>query len=103
MCVYSVSKKSMEKTSGGIKIFMIQLIKEIMGILVWNMEEILLENQEWLCCPICGNKTRNKVREDTVLVKFPLYCPKCKKECLIDFKNLKVKVIREADAQMRVH
>lgn len=62
------------------------------------MEVMLLENQEWICCPICENKTRNKVREDTVLVNFPLYCPKCKKESLIEFKNLKVKVIREPDA-----
>ena len=33
----------------------------------------------WIHCPICGGKTRTKVYEDTVLVKFPLYCPKCKK------------------------
>lgn len=29
-------------------------------------------------------KTRTKVYDDTVLVKFPLYCPKCKKEIKID-------------------
>ncbi|WP_419043688.1 cysteine-rich KTR domain-containing protein, partial [Phascolarctobacterium faecium] len=22
---------------------------------------------EWIICPICGNKTRDRVREDTVL------------------------------------
>lgn len=22
---------------------------------------------EWLLCPHCGNKTRNKIREDTIL------------------------------------
>ncbi|HBB5121473.1 TPA: cysteine-rich KTR domain-containing protein, partial [Streptococcus agalactiae] len=27
-------------------------------------------------CPVCGNKTRLKIREDTELKKFPLYCPK---------------------------
>ncbi|HDV0795597.1 TPA: conjugal transfer protein, partial [Enterococcus faecalis] len=26
-------------------------------------------------CPICGNKTRLKIREDTELKNFPLYCP----------------------------
>ncbi|MEZ3426004.1 MAG: cysteine-rich KTR domain-containing protein [Lachnospiraceae bacterium] len=26
----------------------------------------------WILCPICGNKTRLKVREDTVLERFPL-------------------------------
>ncbi|HBM5986279.1 TPA: cysteine-rich KTR domain-containing protein, partial [Streptococcus agalactiae] len=24
-------------------------------------------------CPVCGNKTRLKIREDTELKKFPLY------------------------------
>ncbi|HFD3517945.1 TPA: cysteine-rich KTR domain-containing protein, partial [Enterococcus faecium] len=31
-------------------------------------------------CPVCGNKTRLKIREDTELKKFPLYCPKCRQE-----------------------
>ena len=35
---------------------------------------------KWICCPQCGSKTRVKVYEETVLIKFPLYCPKCKKE-----------------------
>ncbi|HET0519032.1 TPA: conjugal transfer protein, partial [Streptococcus pneumoniae] len=33
-----------------------------------------------LTCPVCGNKTRLKIREDTELKKFPLYCPKCRQE-----------------------
>lgn len=44
----------------------------------------------WIHCPICGGKTRTKVYEDTVLVKFPLYCPKCKREILIDVVKLKM-------------
>lgn len=43
---------------------------------------------EWLRCPVCGNKTRNRIREDTVLKNYPLYCPKCKQETLVDVKNL---------------
>ena len=43
---------------------------------------------EWIICPICGNKTRDRVREDTVLKNYPLYCPKCKKETLINAKKL---------------
>nr|WP_282441137.1 cysteine-rich KTR domain-containing protein [Enterococcus faecium] len=50
-------------------------------------------------CPVCGNKTRNRIREDTVLINYPLYCPKCKQECLIGAKQLQIKVIREPDAQ----
>lgn len=40
---------------------------------------------EWIRCPVCGNKTRNKVRRDTELKNFPLYCPKCRQENLINF------------------
>ena len=49
-------------------------------------------NSEWIMCPICGNKTRDKIREDTELKNFPLYCPKCKQESLIDAKNLQVDI-----------
>ena len=44
----------------------------------------------WIRCPICGGKTRTKVYADTVLVKFPLFCPKCKKEIIIDVVQLKM-------------
>ena len=53
----------------------------------------------WLLCPICGNKTRDKIREDTVLKNYPLYCPKCKQETLIEVKDLQVTVIKEPAAQ----
>ncbi len=26
-----------------------------------------MQNTEWIRCPICGNKTRDRIREDTVL------------------------------------
>ena len=39
---------------------------------------------EWILCPVCGSKTRNKVREDTVLKNYPLYCPKCRQEIETD-------------------
>lgn len=35
---------------------------------------------EWVLCPVCGNKTRNWIREDTELKNYPLFCPKCKQE-----------------------
>ena len=53
---------------------------------------------EWLRCLVCGNKTRNRVREDTVLKNYPLYCPKCKREMLINVKQLNMSVITEPDA-----
>ncbi len=53
----------------------------------------------WIKCPICGNKTRDKIRPDTVIVKFPLYCPKCKNETLINVKQFNITVIKEPDAK----
>lgn len=48
---------------------------------------------EWVRCPVCSNKTRNRIREDTELKNYPLFCPKCKKESLINAKDLEVTVI----------
>lgn len=53
---------------------------------------------EWIKCPICGNKTRLKMRNDTTIKNFPLYCPKCKKESLIEIEKMKITVIKEPDA-----
>ena len=54
-----------------------------------------MEMQSWVLCPICNNKTRTKVRKDTELVNFPLFCPKCKQERIISAENLKIVVIEE--------
>lgn len=51
----------------------------------------------WVLCPICGGKTRIKIRKDTELKNFPLFCPKCKQEMLINVKEQKISVI-EPDA-----
>ena len=53
---------------------------------------------QWLFCPICGSKTRDKIRNDTVLKNYPLYCLKCKKETLIEVQKLQIIVIKEPDA-----
>lgn len=57
-----------------------------------------MDRTEWILCPVCGNKTRNKIKEDTILKNYPLYCPKCKQETLIEVSNLKIPVITEPDA-----
>lgn len=46
----------------------------------------------WIHCPICGGKTRVKITEITVLLNFPLFCPKCKKETVVDIVKLKMTV-----------
>lgn len=57
-----------------------------------------MRNEHWILCPTCDSKTRDKIREDTVLKNFPLYCPKCKQESLIEVENLNIVVIKEPDA-----
>ena len=59
----------------------------------------MIAKTEWVLCPVCGNNTRDKIREDTILKNYPLYCPKCKQQTLIEAQNLQVTVIREPDAQ----
>lgn len=44
----------------------------------------------WIPCPICNEKTDVKIYEDTVLLNFPLQCPKCKRETQIDVVKLKM-------------
>ena len=46
----------------------------------------------WVHCPICRNETRVKVTYDTILINFPLFCPKCKREQLVDIVHLKMMV-----------
>jgi len=58
----------------------------------------IIEQESWLLCPICDNKTRIKLRLDTVLINFLMFCPKCKKEILINVHQLKTTVIKEPDA-----
>ncbi len=60
-----------------------------------------MEKTKWLICPICGNKTRDKIREDTVLRNFPLFCPKCKQETIISVEQMNMTVIKEPDARRR--
>ena len=46
----------------------------------------------WIPCPICNKQTDVKVYSDTVLFNFPLHCPQCEKESIINVMNLKMTV-----------
>ena len=46
---------------------------------------------DWLCCPKCGGKTRTQIRSHTVLEDFPLFCPKCRHESMINVRNFIIK------------
>ena len=51
----------------------------------------------WLPCPKCGAKTKIKIYEDTVLLNFPLYCSRCKKETKLGVIKFKIVVSKEPD------
>ena len=58
-----------------------------------------MEKERWILCPLCGGKTRTKIRDDTELKNFPLFCPKCKQERIVDVKQSNIAVIKEPDAE----
>lgn len=37
--------------------------------------------------PACGGKNRVRLRGDTILENFLLYCPKCRQEHLVSIRN----------------
>nr|WP_127583274.1 cysteine-rich KTR domain-containing protein [Paenibacillus koleovorans] len=56
---------------------------------------------KWILCPVCHNKTRVKIREDTLIENFPLFCPKCKQETIIKVRQFNISVIQEPDAKTK--
>ena len=57
-----------------------------------------MKSEKCILCPACGNKTHTRMRDYTVLMNFPLYCPKCKQETLVSVQQQKITVIKEPDA-----
>lgn len=58
--------------------------------------------EKWILCPNCGAKTRARLLPDTVLRNFPLFCPKCRQESIINAQNchvIKIKVQPDAKTQ----
>ena len=45
------------------------------------------EEKRWVLCPNCGAKTRLQLLPETELKAFPLFCPKCKHESIINIKH----------------
>lgn len=54
--------------------------------------------EKWIWCPICGLKIHNKTHEDNVILRFPLFCPKCKLVTSINVEQLNITAIKEPDA-----
>ncbi len=56
------------------------------------------DKRNWVPCPICGQKTRTKASPKTVLIDFPLYCPRCKRETIVNVLQMKITLSKEPDA-----
>lgn len=63
------------------------------------LQVLTMIDEEFIRCPICGNKTRTKIRQDTILENFPLFCPKCKREILVNVQQFHIAVIKAPDAK----
>jgi endogenous inhibitor of DNA gyrase (YacG/DUF329 family) len=44
----------------------------------------MIDDKGLILCPVCGRKTKVKVIRKTELKNFPLFCPKCKNQSMID-------------------
>lgn len=52
------------------------------------------KEKQWVLCPVCGAKTRLQLFRETELKAFPLFCPKCRHESIINAKNFIIKPIK---------
>ena len=55
--------------------------------------------ETWVLCPVCGAKTRLRLLRQTVLRNFPLFCPKCRQERLVNAQNFQIEIISQPDAK----
>ena len=55
----------------------------------------MTDESRFILCPHCNAKTRVKITQDTVLKNFPLFCPKCKRENVINVENYIITLIRQ--------
>lgn len=58
--------------------------------------------EHWILCPACGSKTRARLLPDTVLRSFPLFCPKCRRESIINVQNYKVSTLHICETDQTV-
>ena len=83
--VYTLTDKGLETLSIG---------KEVWGGTADIIQATMQYSKEnLLLCPACNSKTRTKAYMDTELLNFPLFCPKCKKETIVNVRQLKITVV----------
>jgi len=57
------------------------------------------DKKDWILCPACGNKTHLKIRKDTILENFQLYCPKRKQDTIL-YQKEKLEFVKEGEIQL---
>ena len=60
-----------------------------------------MEDLNWILCPACKSKTRTRIRGDTQLKNFPLFCPKCKQDNIINVIQFNMPIITEPDGDTK--
>ena len=65
------------------------------------MKEIEAEKR-WVLCPLCGAKTRLQLLPETELKAFPLFCPKCRHESIINARHFIIEKQPDAKTQCRL-
>ena len=51
------------------------------------------QTPHWIPRPVCNEKTDVKIYADTVLLNYPLLCPHCQKETIINVFQLKMESV----------
>lgn len=57
-------------------------------------------DEKWVLCPACGAKTRLRLLQRTVLRDFPLSCPKCKRESIINARSFQIELADQPDTKI---
>lgn len=57
------------------------------------------DSEAWVACPVCGRKTRYRVRADTVAIRLPIWCHICKHETVVGIAQGKVNVLKTPPRQ----
>ena len=52
--------------------------------------------ERWVLCPVCGAKTRLRLLRRTILQEFPLFCPKCRRESIINARNFQIEEVNQS-------
>ena len=52
-----------------------------------------INDDGWVRCPNCGNKTRSRINQNTTARNLPIFCPKCHSSANIDIDDRTMTVV----------